>query len=61
MTSSEVVFTEAKKTIFCSYSIFSGSDAASTQCRATLSPDGKHYLLNGNNVIIVLHTHLKLI
>lgn len=32
--------------------LFSGSDAASIQSRATLSPDGKHYILNGNKVTI---------
>lgn len=29
---------------------FSGSDAASIQTRATLSEDGKHYLINGSKV-----------
>uniref|UniRef100_A0A8D2ZKJ7 Complex I assembly factor ACAD9, mitochondrial n=1 Tax=Scophthalmus maximus TaxID=52904 RepID=A0A8D2ZKJ7_SCOMX len=31
---------------------FSGSDAASIKTRATLSEDGKHYLLNGNKIWI---------
>jgi len=30
----------------------SGSDAASIKTRATLSPDGKHYILNGNKLWI---------
>lgn len=30
--------------------VFSGSDAASIQTRATLSEDGKHYLINGSKV-----------
>jgi acyl-CoA dehydrogenase family member 9 len=30
----------------------SGSDAASIQTRATLTPDGKHYLINGNKLWI---------
>ena len=31
----------------------SGSDAASIQSRATLSTDGKHFLLNGSKVGVV--------
>ena len=31
----------------------SGSDAASIQSRATLSEDGKHFLLNGSKVCAV--------
>ena len=33
---------------------FSGSDAASIQTRATLSDDGKHFLLNGSKVLVEL-------
>ena len=32
----------------------SGSDVASIKSRATLSPDGKHYLLNGTKVFITV-------
>ena len=32
--------------------ISSGSDAASIRTKATLSPDGKHYLLNGSKIWI---------
>lgn len=37
---------------FCLTEPSSGSDAASIQSRATLSSDGKHYLLNGNKIWI---------
>lgn len=37
---------------FCLTEPSSGSDAASIQSRATLSPDGKHYILNGNKIWI---------
>lgn len=37
--------------VSCLFSfLFSGSDAASIQTRATLSEDGKHYLINGSKV-----------
>lgn len=35
--------------LFC----YSGSDAASIQTRATLTEDGKHFLLNGSKVDII--------
>lgn len=37
---------------FCLTEPSSGSDAASIQTRATLSPDGKHFLLNGGKIWI---------
>uniref|UniRef100_A0A8D3BKH5 Acyl-CoA dehydrogenase family, member 9 n=1 Tax=Scophthalmus maximus TaxID=52904 RepID=A0A8D3BKH5_SCOMX len=37
---------------FCLTESGSGSDAASIKTRATLSEDGKHYLLNGNKIWI---------
>ncbi|XP_061543812.1 complex I assembly factor ACAD9, mitochondrial [Phycodurus eques] len=37
---------------FCLTEAGSGSDAASIQMRATLSDDGKHYLLNGSKIWI---------
>ena len=37
--------------MFC-YSIYSGSDAASIQTRATLSDDGKTFHLNGGKIWI---------
>ncbi|XP_061640593.1 complex I assembly factor ACAD9, mitochondrial isoform X3 [Phyllopteryx taeniolatus] len=37
---------------FCLTEAGSGSDAASIQTRATLSDDGKHYLLNGSKIWI---------
>ncbi|KAK3748757.1 hypothetical protein QZH41_020325, partial [Actinostola sp. cb2023] len=37
---------------FCLTEPSSGSDAASIQSRATLSKDGKHFLLNGNKIWI---------
>jgi very long chain acyl-CoA dehydrogenase len=33
---------------FCLTEPSAGSDAASIKCRAVKSPDGKHYVLNGN-------------
>ncbi|XP_031566608.1 complex I assembly factor ACAD9, mitochondrial-like [Actinia tenebrosa] len=37
---------------FCLTEPTSGSDAASIQSRATLSPDGKHFILNGSKIWI---------
>ena len=37
----------------------SGSDAASIQSRATLSTDGKHFLLNGSKVGVAPGMSLK--
>ena len=37
---------------FCLTEPGSGSDAASIKTKATLSPDGKHYILNGNKLWI---------
>ncbi|XP_072181721.1 complex I assembly factor ACAD9, mitochondrial-like [Diadema setosum] len=37
---------------FCLTEPSSGSDAASIRTKATLSPDGKHYLLNGSKIWI---------
>ncbi|XP_068107935.1 complex I assembly factor ACAD9, mitochondrial [Hyperolius riggenbachi] len=37
---------------FCLTEPGSGSDAASIKSRATLSPDGKHYILNGSKIWI---------
>lgn len=36
--------------LFMASKLSSGSDAASIQTRATLSEDGKHYLINGSKV-----------
>lgn len=37
---------------FCLTEPSSGSDAGSIRCRAVLSPDGKHYILNGSKIWI---------
>ncbi|ESP04846.1 hypothetical protein LOTGIDRAFT_177715 [Lottia gigantea] len=37
---------------FCLTEPQSGSDASSIRCRAVLSPDGKHYILNGSKIWI---------
>ncbi|XP_050519193.1 very long-chain specific acyl-CoA dehydrogenase, mitochondrial [Diabrotica virgifera virgifera] len=41
-----------KVAAFCLTEPSSGSDAASIQTRAELSPDGKHYILNGSKIWI---------
>lgn len=42
-----------------SFDDFSGSDAASIQTRATLSEDGKHYLINGSKVRAIELTDVR--
>ncbi|ESN94043.1 hypothetical protein HELRODRAFT_186034 [Helobdella robusta] len=44
--------TGEKMAAFCLTESGSGSDAGSIQTRAVLSPDGKHYILNGNKIWI---------
>ena len=41
-----------KLAAFCLTEPSSGSDAGSIQSKAVLSPDGKHYVLNGSKIWI---------
>ncbi|KAF2880484.1 hypothetical protein ILUMI_25691 [Ignelater luminosus] len=46
------VTTDGKFAAFCLTEPSSGSDAGSIRSRAVLSPDGKHYILNGSKIWI---------
>ncbi|XP_067008646.2 very long-chain specific acyl-CoA dehydrogenase, mitochondrial [Anabrus simplex] len=46
------VSTERQMAAFCLTEPSSGSDAGSIRSRAVLSPDGKHYILNGSKIWI---------
>lgn len=46
------VTTEKEYAAFCLTEPTAGSDANSIKCRAVLSPDGKHYILNGSKIWI---------
>lgn len=46
------VTTEKEYAAFCLTEPSAGSDANSIKCRAVLSPDGKHYILNGSKIWI---------
>lgn len=46
------VSTEKVYAAFCLTEPSSGSDAGSIRCRAVLSPDGKHFILNGSKIWI---------